>query len=54
MEHHDPNDLDCEFVDWLKKNKLHSYQQALEEEGIYMYDNEYVIPVLTKPFVSRL
>ena len=28
-----PNGAEYDFVNWLKRNKLQSYQQALEEEG---------------------
>jgi hypothetical protein len=33
MDDDTPNGVEYEFVEWLKRNKLQSYQQALEELG---------------------
>jgi hypothetical protein len=37
-ERHDGDDGD-EFLDWLKKHKLHTYKQALEQEGFEVLES---------------
>ena len=44
-------DGDREFIDWLKKNKLTSYQQALEDEG---YEELESLTLLTPEQIEEL
>ena len=37
-EHAEQHDGD-EFLDWLKKHKLHTYKQALEDEGFEVLES---------------
>ena len=37
-QHEDGDDGD-EFLDWLKKHKLHTYKQALEDEGFEVLES---------------